>query len=231
MSPQTGPDLVGAGYPTGNAITALLGGTGNGVSPNVPVYTNAYFAAFGGGGNLQDVSGQASGASGSVWSVAVPITPGAVISKISWVVGATGTACSSAVTNLWSALYTGTGSAPGTTNAQPVLIGATASLSGASVTASQLLTFTLSSVQTITATQAPNGFIYAAFSENVGGASPNVTEFSRISFACASAAMYPWYSTSPYSLYMSSNGGTGASVPANIGTATRQANPPIVLLY
>jgi hypothetical protein len=30
---------------------------------------------------------------------------------------------------------------------------------------------------------------------------------------------------------MTSNGGTGSSVPANIGTATRQANPPVVFLY
>lgn len=228
MSPQTGPDLVGAGIPTSSALTALLGGQGSLTSPNVPVYSNAYLGI---GGNLTDASGQASASSGSVYSVAVPVVPGAVITKISWVVGATGTACPSAVTNCWSALYTGTGSAPGTTNAQPVLIGGAASLSGASVTASTLLTFTFSSPQTITSIQAPFGYVYASISETVGAASPNNTERSLISFGCASAAQYPWFTNSPFSLFMTSNGGTGSVIPANIGTATRAANPPIVLLY
>jgi len=223
MSPQTGPDLVSAGYPISNALGALLGGNNNLTAPNQPVYSNLYF----GGGNTTDVSGAGSAASGSVNSVAVPVVPGAVISKISWVVGATGAAC---VTNLWSALYTGTGSAPGTTGAQPALIASAASPATASAT-STLSTFTFSSPVTITSTQAPFGYVYVSYSITVGAGSPNGLGYSLISQSVASAAQFPWFSTSPYSLYMTSNGGTGASVPANIGTATRAANPPIVLLY
>lgn len=226
MSPQLGPDLVGAGYPISSPLLALLGGTGNAVQPNVPIATNLSLGL----GNLSDASGAASAASGSVLSIAVPVSPGTVITKVSFLTGATSSACPSAVTNHWAGLYTGTGSAPGTTGAQPLLIGQTASLSGASVPASTRLDFTFATPQTITAAQAPSGFIYAAYSITVGAASPNVTGPSLISMGTASAAEYLYYPTSPYALYMTSNGATGSAAPATIGTAVRAANPPVVLL-
>ena len=225
--PQTGTDLVGAGYPISRPLTALLGGNTNVTSPNVPAATNLDFGL----GNLTDVSGATGSAtSGSVYSVAVPVTPGTVITKVSWVTGASAVACPSAVTNFWSALYTGTGSAPGTTGAQPTLIGQTASLSGASIPGNSLVTFTFSNPVTITSVHAFYGFVYASYSLTFGGASPNLTGPSLISMTAACAVENPWYSTSPYSLYMTSNGGTASSVPATIGTATRVANPPIVIL-
>lgn len=227
--PQVGPDLVGAGYPTGNALNALLGGSGNVVAPNQPIYSNAYFGL----GNLSDAAGGASATSGSVQTVAVPVIPGAVITKISWLVGANGTgaACATAVTNAWSALYTGTGSAPGTTGAAPVLISQTASLSGASVTLSQLYTFTFATPPTITSINAPFGYVYASLSTTIGAASPNNTQPSLVSLGAAAATQFPWFSTSPFSLYMTSNGATGSAAPATIGTAVRAANPPVCLLY
>lgn len=212
--PQTGPDLVGAGYPISRPLLALLGGNANVAQPNVPAKTNLDFAM----GGLTDVVP----GTGSVNSVAVPVSPGDVITKISFVVGGT-SAASANVTNLWAGLYTGTGSAPGTTGAQPALIAQTASLSATNVPASTLLTFTFTTPQTITSVQAPFGYVYASYS--ITGASP-----SLVSMAAASAAQYPWYSTSPYSLFMASNGGTGSAAPANIGTATRIANPPVVIL-
>jgi hypothetical protein len=220
--PQTGSDLVGAGYPIGNAITALLGGTFNGVQPNLPVVSNLYF----GMGNLQDVAGAGSATTASVVSVAVPVTPGATISKVSWVAGATAAAC---VTNLWSAIYTGTGSAPGTAGAQPVLISSSTSAS-TTVAASSLVTFTLSSPQTITSVQAPYGYIYASYYIATGAGSPNGIGNSLISATAAAAAQYPWFATSPYGLAFTSNSGAGSTVPGNLGTASRAANPPVVLL-
>lgn len=223
--PQTGTDLVGAGYPISRPLLALLGGTANASQGNIPVRTNLDFPL----GGLTDVAGPASAASGSVYSVAVPVLPGDVITKISFVVGGTSSA-SAGVTNLWAALYTGTGSAPGTAGAAPALISQTASLSGTNVAASGLMTFTFATPQTITSVQAPFGYVYAAYSVTIGSASPNVSGPSLISMAAASVTQYPWYSTSPYSLFMTSNGGTGSAAPATIGTAIRAANPPVVLL-
>lgn len=223
--PQTGPDLVSAGYPISNALQALLGGNGNVAQPNVPIKTNLSFGL----GVLIDGATSASAASGSVNAIAVPVVPGDVITKISFLVGAT-SAASANVTNQWAALYTGTGSAPGTTGAQPVLISSAASLSSVNVPASTRLDFTLATPQVITSAQAPFGFIYAAYSATIGSASPNVTTPSLVSMSTASAAQYLYFAQSPFALFMTSNGGTGASVPANIGTATRAANPPVVLL-
>lgn len=212
--PQTGPDLVGAGYPISRPLLALLGGNGNLSQPNVPIASNLDFAL----GGVTDVAP----GTGSVVAVAVPVSPGALITKVSLLVGGT-SAASANVTNLWAALYSGTGSAPGTTNAQPALIASTASLSATNVPASARLDFTFAAPQTVTSVQAPFGYVYAAFS--ITGASP-----SFLSLACASAAQFPWYATSPFSLAMAGNGGTGSAVPANLGTATRLANPPVVLL-
>lgn len=217
--PQTGPDLVSAGYPISRPLLALLGGTGNIAQPNNPIRTNLDFNI----GGLKDVS--FASPAGSVYSVAVPVLPGDVITKISFVCGATSQA-SANVTNLWAALYTGTGSAPGTTGAQPTLMGNSASTGGSVViNASSPMTLTLATPVTVTSIQAPYGYIYAAFSVTTSSSA-----VSFVSMTCACAAQNPWYPTSPFSLYMSSNGATGASVPTAIGTATRTADPPVVLL-
>lgn len=222
--PQTGPDLVSAGYPISRPLLALLGGSTNATQGNVPVRTNLDFPL----GILTDVS-TASAASGSVNTVAVPVVPGDVFTKVSFLVGAT-SAASASVLNLWGALYSGTGSAPGTTGAAPVLLGSSASTGGSvNISASSMLTFTLNSPVAITTATAPYGYIYASYSVTIGSASPNVA----VSFLCAtaaSAAQYQYYSTSPYALYMTHNGGTTSTIPGSVGTATRAANPPVVFL-
>jgi hypothetical protein len=214
--PQTGPDLVGAGYPISNALTALLGGNSNATSPNVPVYSNLYFGGVSGG--LTDV---ALAGTASVNAVAVPIVPGAVISTMTFLVGG---ASAASPTFAQGMLFTGTGSAPGTTNAQPVLIGSTGSAGNvvAASPSSARYTLTFGTPQTITSTQAPFGFIYAAFEMLFSGGSATF-----ISMTASASGQYPWYSTSPYTLY-----GTSASVTgfATLGTTTRQPNPPVVLL-
>lgn len=223
--PQTGTDLVGGGYPISRPLLALLGGNGNVAQPNYPIRTNLDFQL----GGLIDGTTSGSAASGSVNSIAVPALPGDVITKISFLVGGTSVA-SANLTNFWAALYTGTGSAPGTTGAQPALIGAAASLSSTNVPSSSRLDFTFTTPVTITSVNAPFGFVYAAWSATIASASPNATTPSLISMTAAAATSYLYYGTSPYAYYMTSNGGTGSAVPANIGTAVRAANPPVVLL-
>jgi len=231
MSPQTGPDLVGAGYPISRPLLALLGGTNQSAQSNVGARTNLDYGL----GNLKDVStGSTAAGAGSVYSMAVPVLPGDVITKMALIVGSGSTIAAASVTNLWAALYTGTGSAPGTTGAQPSYIASgvpgSVSSGGAgsyAITLGQRLDFTFTSPQTITAAQAPYGYIYASYSLTTTGSA----EYSLISMTCASAAQYPWYSTSPYSLFMTSNTAAGSSAPACVGTATRVTDPPVVILY
>ncbi len=230
--PQTGPDLVSAGYPISNALTALMGGNGNLAQPNVPIKTNWSWLL----GNLSDVAfGSAQAGAGSVYSMAVPVSPGDVITRISLLTGAAGSTPSGSVTNLWAALYTGTGSAPGTTGVSPSLIasgppgsvgnGAAGSFGIGLLTR---LDFTLSSPVTITSAQAPFGYVYASYSLTTPAGSPAAS--SLVSLSEASVAMYPWYSTSPFSTCFTSNAAAGSAVPLTLGTATRFVNPPVVLL-
>jgi len=215
--PQTGPDLVGAGYPISNALTALLGGNSNLTQPNVPVHSNLYFSGVAGG--LTDA---APAATASVNAVAVPVVPGAVITKLALVVGGTS---AGSPTFAQGMLFTGTGSAPGTTGAQPTLIGSTGSAGNvvAASPSSSRYELTFSSPVTITSTQAPFGFVYAAWDIIWSAGSP-----SFISMTASASGQFQWFSTSPVFLYGTSASTTGF---ATLGTTTKAANPPVVLLY
>lgn len=208
--PQTGPDLVGAGYPISRPLLALLGGNSNLVQPNVPIKTNLDFGL----GGLVDA---ALAATGSINAVAVPVSPGDVFTKLSVMVGASAGSPSG-----WGFLFTGTGSAPGTAGAAPTLIAQSASAT-TPMAASTLYSFTFTSPVVISAVQAPYGYIYAAISTvQTSTASP-----SFVAMTAAAATQYPWFPTSPVALYATSGSTTGF---ATLGTSTKQANPPVVLL-
>jgi hypothetical protein len=226
MSPQTGPDLVGAGYPISNPMMALLGGTNQSAQPNVPAKTNLYFPF----GQLVDGSTTASANGGGLTVAAVPVLPGDVITKVNLLVGAT-SAASANFTNFWAALYTGTGSAPGTTGVSPTLIAqtpSTGSTTAANVPATAALSFTFTAPQTITSLQAPYGYIYVAYSMTLAaGTGP-----SFLQMTLASVCAYPWYATSPAFIgaTTASTAAVGSVAPATLGTATRSATVPIVIL-
>lgn len=224
--PQTGPDLVSAGYPISRPLLALLGGTSNLTQPNVPAKTNLDFAL----GSLVDGTAAGGGGvtaspGGSMLSVAIPVSPGDIVSKITYMVGGT-SAASANVTNQWAALYTGTGSAPGTVGAQPALIGQTASLAATNVASVTALTFTFANPQTISAVQAPFGYIYASYSITTGSS----TGPSFASMAAASVVTYPWFATSPPFFAATSNSTLGSAAPATMSVATRIAQVPVVIL-
>ncbi len=229
MSPQTGPDLVGAGYPISYPLLALLGGTGLAAQPNVAARTNMSWGL----GNLTDAIVGGSIVGGSVMSMAVPVMAGDVITKISLLTGATASTTSGSVTNLWAALYTGTGSAPGTTGAQPSFIasGISGSVAGSvGIPSSARFDFTLTSPQTITSVQAPFGFIYASFSLTTSGtASPSNTSFICVTNQASGGSLL-YYPGAPVGLFLTSNATSGSTAPATLGTATRTANPPVVIL-
>jgi hypothetical protein len=206
---QTGADLVAGGYPIANAVSALLGGSGNATSPNVPVKSNLYFGL----GGLQDASGPATGV---VLAAAIPVVPGDTFTRISVPQG--GGSVAGGVTANFAALYTGAAGSAQT------LIAQTSSLS-ASVAASSLATFTFAQPQTITSVQAPYGYVYAAYSVTATGVP------SLVSVTGAAAAQYPWFATSPYMLAGTFATGAGSTAPAAFSTITRVANPPVFLLY
>lgn len=220
--PQTGPDLVGAGYPISRPLLALLGGNGNLTNPNTPAKTNLDFPL----GQLVDGTNNTTASpGGSMLAVAVPALPGDVITKVTFLVGAT-SAASANVTNQWAALYTGSGSAPGTTGAQPTLIGQTASLAATNVASVAALSFSFVQPQTITAVQAPYGYIYVSYSATTSAS----TWPSFYSMTAASATYYPWFSTSPVFLAATMGSSLGSAAPATMGTATRVAQIPVVIL-
>lgn len=228
--PQTGPDLVSAGYPISRPLTALLGGTMNSAQGDIPVASNLDF----GYNNLQSIDyASAAGAGGSVYTVPVPVSPGTTVTTMSLLGGTASGVGAASVKSLWAALYTGSGSAFGTTNAQPTLIAsgvpgsvATGAASLYAITASQRLDFTFTSPQTITSVQAPYGYIYASWSLTTLSGS---NQWSLISASCASIALYRWYSTSPVGSWVS-NGGAGSTAPTNLGTGTYLTNPPVIML-
>lgn len=210
--PQTGPDLVSAGYPISRPLLALLGGNGNSTQANVPIKSNLDFGL----GGLQDTNA-ASGA--NLQTMAVPVSPGDVINKVSLINGATTGSPSSA----YAVLFTGTGSAPGTTGVSPVLISQSASTFAGSTVANTPYAISFATPVTLTAAHCPYGFIYVSVAFVPATGSP-----TWISMTCASVAQNPIYpGTSPYTLY-----GTGASTAGNatLGTTNRAANPPVVLL-
>ncbi len=217
--PQTGPDLVGAGYPISRPLLALLGGSGNLSQSNVPIATNLDFGL----GGLADVALNPA----SVYVVPVPVSPGMVVSRIGILIGAT---AGGSITQGWGALYSGTGSTPGTAATAPVLIGQTIAGSvvsnqaaGSAITAPAVSTrweFIFSSPQTITSSQAPFGYVYAAVC-----ASP---ADSTVCMTCACVCYYPYYSTSP--VFLAGTMGSAFAAPATMGTITKVASPPVVLL-
>ncbi len=228
MSPQTGPDLVSAGYPISRPLLALLGGTGNTSQGNVPVFSNLDWGlgnivdgTAAGGGNVVASPG------GQVQSVAVPVLPGTVITKISFVVGNT-SAASGNVTNQVAGLYTGTGSAPGTTGAQPTLIAQTASLAATNVASASLLTFTYGTPQTITQAQCPYGFVYASYTVTTGSS----TGPSFVSLTAASAGVYQWFTNGPLFLAGTHNSSVASALPTTMSNVTKTSTQvPICLLY
>lgn len=208
--PQTGPDLVGAGYPISRPLLALLGGNTNVTQTNVPIKTNLDFCI----GGLLD----AQAASQSlVQTVAVPVSPGDTITKVSLLCGAS----QGSPSYSYASLFTGTGSAPGTTGAQPTLIAQTAS-TAASIPSSALYSFSFASPVTITSAQCPFGYIYASYYFVVATGSP-----SFVSMTAAAATQYAYFANSPVGLYFTSASATNG---ATLSVATVRANPPVFLL-
>ena len=211
--PQTGPDLVGAGYPISNALAVLSGGVGNTSQPNVPARSNLEW--FG----ISSAAAAGIATTGIVNVVPVPALPGQVVTGVKILVGAT---AASAPTHQFAAIYAGTGSAP-------ALVGQSTDAGSAAVAANGFYTWTFGTPITLSSSNAINGFVYAAFSltattmpNAVTVTGPAATGYATPTGAGAGAM--------PAFLAASFGSSVAGTAPASITSTTNVTAVPLVWL-
>lgn len=197
--------LVRARMPGYAALQSFLGATASTAQGNVPIRSNLEYPVY--SGALADTA--ASLATGVLTAVPVPVDVGTTITKLSFLVGAT---AASTPTHSFAAIYSGT-----TVTSPPLIAQSTDGLT-APIAASARFDFTLTTPQTITAAQAPYGFIYVGFSVT-GTAVPSLITTP----AGAAAGQYRWFTNTP--LYFSQTAGsalagTAAATLINASTLT-----------
>jgi hypothetical protein len=210
--PVQGGDLAGAGYPTAYAPTSLLGGLSNSSQSNIPARSNLEW--FG----LNAATDGALAATGVGCVVAVPVTQGLPISKVSIVVGATAGAT---MTHSFAAVYPGSGVA---VNTGVPLAQSTDAVAGA-FPASALYTFTLASTVYPNATSAPQNFVYVML------ALTGATIPTALSVGTPTGINYQWNGTaSPAFLSATTGTGLAGTAPNPMGTLVAKAVAPVVFL-
>jgi hypothetical protein len=208
-------DLVRGKYPVTHPIFSGLGQTAltAATQPNIGARTNASWAGLYG---LTDAAAIVT--TGIMASIPVPVEIGDVITSISFAVGATaGATLTQSITALFSGVPT-----------TPALLAQSASnvTADGGFTASGLRTFTLQTPVTITAANAPNGFVYAGYSVT-GTTMPTLA-----SFGSAAAVYYQWLAAQPLRGVAAVTHGSalGATAPATIASPTVAATTPLVIL-
>jgi hypothetical protein len=137
--------LVRAKYPLLNPDQSLTGGLSNATQSNDPAFTNAQWFGY------VTTDSAAGGVTAVANVVAVPITPGIVVTQVSLVSGnAAGT-----ITNCNVQLFSGT-STPTALGTQSVNVTSTP------FTQATPFTFTLGSAVTISQANAPYGYVYVS---------------------------------------------------------------------
>lgn len=205
--------LIRGRYNATNPTWTAVGQTVNVIQSDVAARSNA---AWGSMFSLTDAAAIVT--TGIQGSVPVPVEYGDVISKISFVVGATAGAT---LTQSFTALYSGV---PTT----PALLGQSASnvTADGGFTASGLRTFTLATPILITPANAPLGFIYASYSVT-GTTMPTLA-----SWGTPAAVYYQWLTVQPLKGVAAVTHGSaqGATAAATIATPTVAATTPLVIL-
>jgi len=210
-------DLVRGHYPIGSVFDALLGNARNATQNDLPVYTNLTWTGISG---LTDNSTTAL-TSAKANAVAVPVDFGAIISKVSFVVGATAGATS---THTNVALYSGGVAAPAILGTQ-----STDNTSGnGGFAASAINTVTLGAPVVITPSNAPNGYIYVSLGVTA------TTVPSLLSAPTPTAVFYQWSAlnsttANPLGVALTATGG-GATAPATLASASVAAATYICFL-
>jgi hypothetical protein len=201
-------DLVDGRYPQVDPYWSMLGQPTNVVQADVPAFSN--FRVLG----LGNPTDGALGTTGVATAVPIPVDYGAVISKVSIIVGATAEGTG---THAWAALYSGI--------AVPALLGQSTDVTGAAaVAASARYDFTLAAAQQITPANAPYGFVYAS----IMVAATQMPTAAVMSIPTAIG--YQWYSTGPLGFSLTHGSALTTTAPATIASPAAKAVAPVVFL-
>ncbi len=202
-------DLVSAGYPISYPHAALSGRIGNAVQGNLRARDNLEFAL---GGALTD---GALAATGVGCAVAVPVSVGDPLSKVSIIAGATAEATG---THAWAAVYSGI--------AVPALITQSPTETGAAaVAASVRHEFALAGNYVVTKELAPYGFVYVSISVTA------TTVPTAAVFGFPAAIGYQWFANGPLFIAATHGSALAGTAPATIASPTAKAVAPIVFLH
>ncbi|HEY4452403.1 MAG TPA: hypothetical protein VGN13_12510 [Solirubrobacteraceae bacterium] len=192
-----------------NQINSLLGFQ-NLVEANKPARSNAH--AFG----LSTWTDGALAATGVGCVVAIPVQPGDTISRVGILVGATAGAT---MTNQFAALYAGTG-------AKPALLGQSKDTTSAAIAAEKLAEWTLESPIELTATTAPNGFIYV----EVAITAATIPTAAAVATPKALQPSGGYGPNAPLFLSATAGSALAGTAQAEITSPTSKAVAPIVIL-
>lgn len=197
--------LAGVSNPGGNAF---LGNLRQIVETTRPARTNRDCP----GGVLVD---GALAATGVGCFVPVPVQVGDIISKIGVPIGATAGAT---MTHQFAALYAGTGT-------EPTLLAQSTDTTSAAIAEKKLASWTLASTVTITAANAPFGYVYAEIAITAS------TIPTAATVSTPAGVNYPWATNSPLFFAFTAGSALGATAAAKIESAAAKAVAPIVVLY
>jgi hypothetical protein len=190
-------------------VEELLGEVTQVGQPGYAARSNGYTML----GNLTD--GALAG-TGVMAFVPVPVAQGDVISKISLPVGATAGAT---ITHQFVALYSG-----GATLAASALLAQSTDTTNAAINASGVATWTLANPVTITAQNAPKGFVYAGIMVAATTVPTGATT------ATPSGVNYQWFTGGPAMIAGTVGTGLTATAPATLSGGAAKAAAPILIL-
>lgn len=195
-------------YPVTNPFAKITGFAANATQGNLPLRSNLEWFA------LANPTDGALAATGVGCAVPIPVEVGDTFTKVSLLAGATAEATG---THAFVALYSGI--------ATPALLAQSADNTGsAAVAASARFDFTLASAVTVTAANAPGGFIYASIAITAG------TIPTAMVVSIPTAVGYQWYTTGPLFLSATHGSALGATAAATIASPSAKAVAPIVFL-
>ena len=210
-------DLTSGRYAQYNPIQTYFGEVGGASQANIPVRTNLEHLGLVAGPAV-DTAGASVAASGVMFAVPVPVDPGMTVTNLSLLIDATP---ASTPTHSFAALYSGT------TVASPPLIGQSTDGGTAAIAASTRFDFALTAATTITAAQAPYGYVWAAFSFTATTTLPSIVTVP----VGAAATQYRFFTNTPLYRAQTSGSAVGGTAPATLINASTLTVAPVVAVW
>jgi len=209
-------DLASGRFAESNPLWNILGNPTNVINPSYPARTNLEYTGI---QTLADTA--ASLVTQVMTAVPIPVDVGMTVSKISVLVGATP---AGTPTNSFVALYSGTNVAA------PPLIGQSTDITSGAIAASARFDWSLTAPATITAAQAPYGYVWAAIMSKATTVPSLVTTATG-----AAAGQYQWFTNTLSSgtntaFCISSGSALTGTAPATLVYASQKTTAPVVFL-